>query len=1012
VIEVISSINNSFLIIKADLVFLSPANTLVMFRHALQRYVILFFILLLGFSYSAKSQQMDLPSINFTTRNGLASDEVYCTLQDKRGYMWFGTDLGVSVYNGFGFTNYTSRDGLSDNTIFTMHEDQKGRIWFCTFNHTISYWENNRFYTLKDKTGHVVSLEKESGLITSIKTDSVNIYFVTMGTVFYFPLNDIHAEMKTLTCDTSTSITIHKYNNQFFVLANSFRIKRNEEKTYCYKENRAIISCGVLPKIGNGLNFTSVYMLSDDEKVCLFTFGNVLFRFEAPGKIEYKEYNGRIIYLKKADKGYAVCVEHKGYEFHSEGYRLDKKTNTLNEDQSVSSFCFDQEKGLWLTSLANGVTYYPSASVPCYYPIDPANNNIACIDTAYGSIFCGTATGDIIRLDKNNLENPSVQIYTNLHLMRIFDITKGEDSSLVVSSISGIIFFRILPDTIIPEKRYPWGLRHITKLNDSTYFGSMRYRSYFISREADSSIFVNGTSEIFTGLLRKNGDLLLGCINGILQKKDTGFVHLDFKNPGLNGRITVLHEDAAQNLWVGTRADGLYIIRPDKTIGQFTSDDGLISNSITDIQLNGNIAWVSTKVGLSKITFTPDYQIIRVMNFNYFDGILSNEIRSILYYDPFIFIGSSRGLQCYREEDLAENQIAPKIHLDIVRNLLSDSLKSSYDYKQNAFYFEFGISTFKSSGRVLIRYKLHAEDTAYIYLRNSNKLTLTDLQPGDYELSAYVANSSGIWSKNPVRYQFTIRHPFWQRAWFWLLIVFCLVSITTILFRYRIRSVKEVEQEKSKMLLRIEELKMETMRMHMNPHFVFNALNSIQHFIVKNNRNEAYHYLELFSSLIRNILEQTQHQFISVDDELKMLRSYVELESMRLQNTIQINWHIHPDIDESAIIVPPVLIQPFIENAIWHGLMPKAGDRQLDISFIYDPKYILCVVEDNGVGRDAAQKKHLQKKHISMGMSVSFQRIENLTAIGRKVTINIIDKRTNAEPAGTRVEIKIYKQDD
>jgi len=195
----------------------------------------------------------------------------------------------------------------------------------------------------------------------------------------------------------------------------------------------------------------------------------------------------------------------------------------------------------------------------------------------------------------------------------------------------------------------------------------------------------------------------------------------------------------------------------------------------------------------------------------------------------------------------------------------------------------------------------------------------------------------------------------------------------------------------------------------MNPHFIFNSLNSIQYFILKKEPKAAYNYLTKFSSLMRMILQNSKHKSISLKEENDWLKTYLELENLRMENTLEFSITMDNDIQPDRIYVPTMVLQPYVENAIIHGLLPKEGNRKLTIEITLDGQKLKCIISDNGIGRAKSQElnKVRLKHHESTAMNLTKDRlailnIETGDGVGPKV-IDLFDSEGNS--IGTRVEL-------
>jgi len=221
----------------------------------------------------------------------------------------------------------------------------------------------------------------------------------------------------------------------------------------------------------------------------------------------------------------------------------------------------------------------------------------------------------------------------------------------------------------------------------------------------------------------------------------------------------------------------------------------------------------------------------------------------------------------------------------------------------------------------------------------------------------------------------------------------------------------ESEKTKSELQHQASELEMQALRAQMNPHFIFNSLNSINRFILQNNKAEASEYLTKFSKLVRMILQNSQASLISLESELESLSLYLEMEALRFNNYFTYKISVQKDIDAEVLKVPPLIIQPYVENAIWHGLMHKEETGELNIDISSHEDHLYFRITDNGIGRKkaAALASKSATKHKSMGLRITAQRIAMMQSMNaREVPVSIVDLTyPDGSAAGTEVTIKM-----
>jgi hypothetical protein len=247
---------------------------------------------------------------------------------------------------------------------------------------------------------------------------------------------------------------------------------------------------------------------------------------------------------------------------------------------------------------------------------------------------------------------------------------------------------------------------------------------------------------------------------------------------------------------------------------------------------------------------------------------------------------------------------------------------------------------------------------------------------------------------------------------YWYIPIFVIVAIllVVIIVRIRIKRLKQRYKEKADLEKQLMQMEMQALRSQMNPHFIFNAINSIQHYVITNEKELASKYLIKFSKLMRNVLELSKQDQIKLGDELETVQLYIELESLRFEKDFNLQLNFSEEIDLNSVMLPPLLIQPFVENAIWHGLLLKEGDKQLQIHIFIQENNLIIEIEDNGIGRKAAghfRKKEDKRK--SLGMEITQSRLDVLEKVnGISIKIAFIDKVDGEDrPLGTKVIITL-----
>ncbi|HVU55594.1 MAG TPA: histidine kinase [Puia sp.] len=470
-------------------------------------------------------------------------------------------------------------------------------------------------------------------------------------------------------------------------------------------------------------------------------------------------------------------------------------------------------------------------------------------------------------------------------------------------------------------------------------------------------------------------------------------------------------------LWIGTLSDGL--IRLDKVTKKtqvFSIATGLPNNTIYSI-LPGNDGqfWCSSNKGI--FAFNPKNQTVR--SFTSRDGLTDDEFNRYYYMvfpDGNLAFGGPLGYTLFNPSKLTTDEFDPPIVLTglNVINLpaldipLSAVTELSLRYDQNFITAEFAAMQFDLPEKIQYRYMLTGFDNNWVMSGNDNKASYTGVPPGSYILLLNASNTSGKWSSHILRLKITIAPPFWKTWWFYTGIAVLVLSAIYLFLSMRISSVKKVHAQKLQFEREAIKLHAMALRARMNPHFIFNCLNSIKALIQERQDKKAVEYLTTFVTLIRKQLNNTNNE-TSLQEELETCRLYLELEALRFDD--RISWQIHVE-DEmlGQTLIPPLTLQPVVENSIVHGLLPREKGGQVRIRVYRDGSNVVCEIEDDGIGRATAAvyQQKSSRLHQSKGLYLLEERIAvhgRLREGGSSLqTMDLF--HPDGSPSGTRVIIQ------
>lgn len=488
-----------------------------------------------------------------------------------------------------------------------------------------------------------------------------------------------------------------------------------------------------------------------------------------------------------------------------------------------------------------------------------------------------------------------------------------------------------------------------------------------------------------------------------------------------------VHPAADGHFWVGTNDRGLIRFQPEtgSVVQTFTHADGLPSNTVFAILEDAEgWLWISTGNGLSR--FNPETG--QFVNYDESDGLPSNSFNiGSAFRDNLgrMFFGGPEGVVLVNPGQIVQNLTPPGVALTGLKILrrgetvASEKLPPGWQphedialgYDENDLTFEFVGLHFGDPNQNRYRYRLEPYDKTWVYGGSGHRARYTSLRPGNYVFRVSAANHDGVWNEAGKFVRINIQPPWWSTWWFRSLMVLVLGLTAYSLYRYRVNQIRREASTRVAFERKLADEKLSALKAQMNPHFLFNCLNSIDHYIIKNDIKKASEYLGNFSQLMRLTLQNSRVSFVPLREELEALRLYLEMEKLRFTGNFDYDIRVDDQIDPLAVEVPPMMIQPFVENAIWHGLMHKKEGGKLLVSIRQQGKQLLCLVEDNGIGRVRAREMEAYRstKRRSFGMQITADRIRMINELyDAGADVEITDLYDDAgEAAGTRVALNL-----
>ncbi len=518
------------------------------------------------------------------------------------------------------------------------------------------------------------------------------------------------------------------------------------------------------------------------------------------------------------------------------------------------------------------------------------------------------------------------------------------------------------------------------------------------------------------------GRLWLGSHNGLNRRLPGTSRFRQYRHsPGdptsiCGNDIWAIKEDQQGTIWIIAYGSGIsrYIDSSD-SFESFSSLHGLPSDAIFGVLMDrAGMLWISSNAGLS--VFDPQAkQVLR--SYNQHDGLPGREFAYKAFFqasDGEMFFGGLNGLTRFYPERIRHNRHAPDVAIcgfsifdSTVFHELQHGDRLTVDHDENFIAFEFAALDFTNPSRNQFAYRLDGVDLNWVSGSERRFASYTNLQPGAYTFRLRASNNDGVWNEEEVAVQLEVLPPFWMTTWFRALIFSAVLGLIAGAYYLRLRALRRRHALERQAL----ESQLQALRAQMNPHFIFNALNSIQGLLLDDAYDSASDSLAHFAKLVRLVLNFSRSASISLDDECQFLQLYLALESMRRKDRLSFRIIVAPELDRAELRLPPMLIQPYVENAVLHGIAPKPGGGCVTVSFQQEGEFLLCSIDDDGIGRIAAGKRRsgLPSWQQPLGSDINRQRLEALHEYSRDVAAVTIHDSLDSKgrACGTRVELRI-----
>ena len=972
----------------------------------------------------------------YSLADGVAQSQVFALLEDHQGYLWLGTQGGgLNRWDGLRFDRFSIKDGLGNGKIYSLFEDSRQTMWIGTQS-GFSEYDGQRFlhhdfpespaavYAICEGKNGQIYLGSSNGLWT-IRHDSLlrvhgmesaihalattgDSLWVGSNAGLTLIVNDnllalppgisANKAVEVLKTDSLGRLWVGAYASELHYLdKSSFRsfslpwadallctdiawtvkgdlwVATQDQGAANWSSRDSVwTTYGISDGLPN--RYVRCLLVDSWDNVWMGTSGSGLCRYTGLPFVYFDRKNGlpeQAVYSLLEDKDCRIWMGNG----QTVGYLQEERFVNLSDQpgfkrSKFKSMAQDKESRIWLGSEGEGVALVSD-------------------------------TGFLWFDERNGLASPWVR-----------SLATDPDGSIWVGTASA-------------------GLSHITWSSDSNGITWDIRNSRIQGNNPEASI-----NQL---LFDETGALWVATRNmGLLRRSPANVWTRYLEEEGSRARdIRSLTIDEDGSLWLGTADAGVIRLRITDSTEVVWYDDILSSQIIYLLAFDeyGSL-WIGSERGIDRATIDEAGTLIEVEHFAQEEGFLGIETcqnAAMLDRDGRLWVGTVNGLGRWQAGITEHQATVPHLILQEARLFYTNIRNTPYrdllnpwnefngtwtlPHNRNHVSFDLLGIDHDRPQEVLYQWQLIGSEPEWSPASPRRTATFSNLPPGSYTFRARAGLPEGGWS-DTLDIDILIKPPFWAMWWFRIAAAVAVALIVFAIFRIRINQVKRraaVEQRRLEMEKDLIELEQKALRLQMNPHFIFNALNSIQALITRQDPKSARYFLAKFSRLMRQVLENSRHAYVSLDEEIQVLEDYLTLERFSREESFDFHIHIDEELIPGEEKVPPMLLQPFLENAIIHGvahLSDKKGRIQLDV--FAENQTLVCQITDNGVGRKRAAtlKSQQQAQHKSMALAVTQERLERLAIEGHSAPQLVVEDLAfpDGSPAGTKVSLRIPLQ--
>ncbi|MGE0076753.1 MAG: two-component regulator propeller domain-containing protein [Bacteroidales bacterium] len=978
--------------------------------------------------------------------NGLPNNEIRCIHKDSKGYIWIGTLYGLAKYDGNKFTVFkheSNSNSISGDVITTIFEDNKGNILIGANGLSILERKTGRWKNYLHNPNDQYSIGNSG--ISSIAQENDSIYWIiTYNGINRFNINtgqftalNFHPNSRSF---YSKIIEVIPHKSIFFRISSTFykyNLNTNVWKEFHIDNHFEYNNINIFKNniIGTRQANANVYRLA---KV----------RLDSNEEEFVININGNNCALFNDNNNLFLINDHRAYLFDKDFKIVDNilfQTQSTTNKSKVEYLCGLKEKNgtIWIGTSEGLLKISPQSpfniiennnGLPNSYirSLTVDNNNNLLIGVKQGPVY---EIPEINYLSKNrintikNIEFPNRE-GTAYATNQILELKNG---NLLFITQDTIYHYNTTLNKFTDKLHLKNNKQYFSALEiaDGVLIGSLEKPTLFkISIKSnkiklDTSFKIKNISDVVYTIYKDNYNRIWVGGEGLYRltfSEDSCNAYAESIIPSTNERnytnnsIWNILEIDKNRLMVCTTTNGFYFYDTNTNSFQHFNENNGLPTDFTCAVLkdhNQNL-WVSTKEGITYI----DSKNFNFKNYTIKCGPFNCDFNfkcCAKTNNNILLFGSKQGIVYFNpdsiKQDISDYPLLInefRVFDNIVRSELSDKDTIVLKHDENFFTFEFSLLDYRNSKEIRYKYQLlKYNKKERIVSDGANIASYTDVPPGKYCFRLTGFNSTETSNQKTIEVIIIIQPAFYQTTLFKAAIILILLGIVVAILLFYIR--RQVLRG------RLYKMELDLLRAQINPHFIFNTLTSIQHTILMSSKNVAVDHLAKFSRLMRMCLDYSRIDYIPLEKALQFYTTYVSVESVNLDEEIDFQIKLDETIDPCNVEISPMLIQPFIENAIIHGLATKNKDMELLLSIKRTDEFLTCTIQDNGIGRKKAEEivKKKASGHKSMGIEISKKSIllQMKSKIFSQDSLTITDDYDeNGNPSGTTVNLNIpYK---